>query len=118
MKVSNEKRGEDTLIKISGAKIVSGEILEKNVYIKDKNIYTPGKNLPILSGTTRKRLKNLCLKYNIKFMECNINIEDIGKYDFCFISNSLMGIMKVIQINDIRFDKDNQLFEFIWRNLL
>jgi hypothetical protein len=29
-----------------------------------------------------------------------------------------MGIMKVIQINDIRFDKDNQLFEFIWRNLL
>jgi 4-amino-4-deoxychorismate lyase len=101
---------------------LNGLILEGSMsnifFIKDKNIYTPGKNLPILSGTTRKRLKNLCLKYNIKFMECNINIEDIGKYDFCFISNSLMGIMKVIQINDIRFDKDNQLFEFIWRNLL
>lgn len=82
-------------------------------FIKDKTIYTPSSELSILNGTMKKRIKDICGELNIKLKEAKINISQINSYDFVFISNSLMGIMKVTQIDDVMFEDENIIFSKI-----
>ena len=97
-----------------------GNILEcsfSNIFfIKDKTIVTPDKSLPILNGITRKRVISFCIgKFDIIYE--NINIEDIKRFDFCFITNSLMGCMRVNKIDDHVFERKNEIFEIIKENI-
>lgn len=97
-----------------------GNILEcsfSNIFfIKDKTIFTPDKSLPILNGITRKRVISFCIgKFDVIYE--NINIEDIKRFDFCFITNSLMGCMKVNKIDDYFFESENKIFEIIKENI-
>ena len=43
----------------------------------------------------------------------NIKIRDIAEYDFVFVTNSLMNVMKVTQIEDIFYEISNDLFDKI-----
>lgn len=87
-----------------------------NIYfIKDNKIYTPNKKLPILNGTMKKRIIDICLDLEIDIKQCDIKIEDIEEFEFCFISNSLMGLMKVNKIEKIKFKSCNNIFEQLWR---
>lgn len=97
-----------------------GNILEcsfSNIFfIKDKTIFTTDKCLPILNGITRKRVISFCIgKFDIIYE--NINIEDVKKFDFCFITNSLMGCMRVNKIDDYFFESENEIFEIIKENI-
>ena len=40
-----------------------------------------------------------------------INVNEIHKFDFVFISNSLIGAMKVAQIEDILYDDKNMAMD-------
>lgn len=73
-----------------------------NIFIvKDKNIYTPHEDSGILKGTVRSfLLKN----YNVK--EKNISLEDLLQCDEIFITNSLIGIMKISKFEDKIYKKD------------
>lgn len=86
-------------------------------FIKDRQIYTPNKELPILNGIMKRRIKKLCEELKINIVESDIKINNISNFDFCFVSNSLMGAMKVTHINDIKFDDYNNVFDILWRNL-
>ena len=86
-------------------------------FIKDRQIYTPNKELPILNGIMKRRIKKLCEELEINIVESDIKINNISNFDFCFVSNSLMGAMKVTHINDIKFDDYNNVFDILWRNL-
>lgn len=86
-------------------------------FIKNRQIYTPDKELPILNGIMKRRIKNLCKELQINMVESDIKINNISDFDFCFVSNSLMGAMKVTHINDIKFDDYNDTFNILWRNL-
>lgn len=86
-------------------------------FIKDRQIYTPNKELPILNGIMKRRIKKLCEELEINIVESDIKINNISDFDFCFVSNSLMGAMKVTHINDIKFDDYNDTFNILWRNL-
>lgn len=83
-------------------------------FVKDEKIYTPNEKLPILNGTMKKRIMELCVELGVNIEQCDIKIMDIDKFDFCFLSNSLMGIMKVRQINEIKFDCFNKTFDKLW----
>ena len=94
-----------------------GTILECSMsnifFIKDDIVLTPSSNLPILNGTKKKRIIETCQELNIKVEETEINVNEIHKFDFIFISNSLMGAMKVAQIEDILYDDKNIIFDKI-----
>lgn len=101
---------------------LNGVVLEcamSNIFfIKNRVIYTPSEKLPIINGIMKKRIVALCGELNIKVVESDIKITEIDKFEYCFISNSLMGIMKVIKLNDISFNEKNEVFDYIWRKLM
>jgi 4-amino-4-deoxychorismate lyase len=87
-------------------------------FIKDRQIYTPNKELPILNGIMKRRIKEFCEELKINIIETDINITEISKFDFCFLSNSLMGVMKVKNIDNVEFDEYNDIFNSLWRVLV
>mgnify|MGYP003375511405 CR=1 FL=1 len=86
-------------------------------FIKDNIVYTPSEKLPILNGTTKRKIEKLCIELSIEIKKSNISINEIGDFDFVFVSNAIMGVMKVVQIEDFIYDKDNDLFEIIKENI-
>ncbi|GAA0712551.1 aminotransferase class IV [Paraclostridium ghonii] len=86
-------------------------------FIKDEKIYTPNEKLPILEGTMKRRIMEVCVELGINIEQSDIKITDIDKFDFCFLSNSLMGIMKVRQINEIEFKCVNKTFDKLWSKI-
>ena len=94
-----------------------GNILECSMsnifFIKGNCVYTPSSNLPILNGTMKKRIFGICSEINIPLIEKNIKISEILDYDFVFVTNSLMKIMKVTQIEDVFYESSNVLFDKI-----
>lgn len=63
-------------------------------FINQGKVYTPAVECGLLNGVVRKYVIN---KYNA--IEGKYNISDLYESDGVFITNSLMGIMKVIKIN-------------------
>ncbi|MFI3210662.1 MAG: aminotransferase class IV [Peptostreptococcaceae bacterium] len=82
-------------------------------FIKDDKVYTPSSNLYFLCGIIRNRIVEICIDNNIEVTESKININSINNFDFCFVSNSLMNIIKVEKIGEISYNKENIIFDKI-----
>lgn len=67
--------------------------------IKDENIYTPSCSNGLLNGTIR----DWVIK-NFNVIECNITIKDLKNMDEVFVTNSLIGIMKIKSIEKLQFN--------------
>ena len=74
-----------------------------NIFFVDNknNIVTPKVQDGLLNGIIREWIIE-----NNNVIEKSINIKDISNYKEAFLTNSLMGIMKVTSINDIKFTCD------------
>lgn len=68
--------------------------------IKDKKIYTPSCSNGLLNGTIRDWIIK-----NFEVIESDITIKDLENMDEIFITNSLIGIMKVKSIEKLQFNK-------------
>ncbi|MGO1043306.1 aminotransferase class IV [Clostridioides difficile] len=94
-----------------------GVILECSVsnifFIRGSKVYTPSSKLPILNGTIKKRIIKICDELHIELVENEINISEISSFDFVFVTNSLMGAMKVTEIDKTEFGKENVVFNKI-----
>ncbi|UWD47790.1 aminotransferase class IV [Clostridioides difficile] len=94
-----------------------GVILECSMsnifFIRGNKVYTPSSKLPILNGTIKKRIIKICDELHIELVENEINISEISSFDFVFVTNSLMGAMKVTEIDKIEFSKENVIFNKI-----
>ncbi|EGT3787505.1 aminodeoxychorismate lyase [Clostridioides difficile] len=82
-------------------------------FIKGERVYTPSDRLPILNGIIKKRIIEICDELHIELIENEINISEISSFDFVFVTNSLMGAIKVIEIDKIKFNKENVVFDKI-----
>lgn len=79
------------------------ETTVSNIFcIKDKKIYTPKCSNGLLNGTVRDWIIR-----NFKVSKCNITLDELKNMDEVFLTNSLIGIMKVKFIEDIRFNKED-----------
>ena len=81
-----------------------GEICEGTVsnifFVKDGNIYTPEKCCGILPGIMRGYLmENYTVEEGVFFPE------DLGQFSECFVTNSLMGVMPVMQLGERVFER-------------
>ena len=72
-------------------------------FIKNNILYTPSINCGLLNGIIRMWIIN-----NFNVVEGQFSIEDILHCDGAFITNSLLGIMKINSINNIDV-KDNNI---------
>ncbi|MCC0685185.1 aminotransferase class IV [Clostridioides sp. ZZV15-6383] len=94
-----------------------GVILECSMsnifFIKGERVYTPSGKLPILNGIIKKRIIKICDELHIELVENEINMLEISSFDFVFVTNSLMGAMKVTEIDKIKFNKENVIFDKI-----
>ena len=69
--------------------------------LKDNKIYTPSCYNGLLNGTIRDWIIN-----NFEVIECDITMKDLKSMDEVFVTNSLLGIMKVKSIEDLQFNKN------------
>ena len=111
------KRGFDDAIFLN----TEGEILECSMcnifFIKDNKIYTPKDELPILNGIMKKRIEDIFVELNIELIKSEKYIDEIKDFEFSFVTNSLMGAMKVQSIENIKYNNDNILFKKILSKL-
>ena len=111
------KNGFDDAIFLS----TEGKILECSMcnifFIKDNKIYTPKDELPILNGIMKKRIEDICIELNIEVVKKEIYIDEINDFEFSFVTNSLMGAMKVKLIENTKYNNDNILFKKILSKL-
>ena len=100
---------------------LNGYILECSMsnifFIKENKIYTPKIESSILNGIMRTRVIEICKTLDIICIEDDIHIDSIDKFDFCFITNSLMELMKVKCVDSIIFENANEIYENISRNV-
>lgn len=109
------KNGFDDAIFLS----TEGKILEcfyvQYIFIKYNKIYTPKDELPILNGIMKKDRRYLhWTKYRGSKKE--IYIDEINDFEFSFVTNSLMGAMKVKLIENTKYNNDNILFKKYYPN--
>jgi len=70
-----------------------------NVFIvKDKVIYTPPVDTPVLPGIIRQQVIRLADQYKMKLIEKEIVIHDLLAAEEVFITNSIMELMPVTKI--------------------
>jgi len=71
-------------------------------FIKDKELFTPSLECSCLDGITRRVVFDLAKKYNIKAYEGNFSISDLYACDEVFLTNSLVGIMPLVSVEERR----------------
>ena len=79
-----------------------------NIFIvKNDKIYTPKVSCGLLNGIIR-----MWVIENFPVIEKELRLDDLKNADEVFITNSLMGIMKVKKFEDIEY-KNNKIIENI-----
>ena len=64
-------------------------------------------------GTTKRRIIDICDELDIQVEESEIKLNQIKEFDFVFVSNSIMGMMKITHIDEIKYNEYNELFNKI-----
>lgn len=100
---------------------LNDEVLEGSMtnifFIKENKVYTPIIDKSALPGIIRFKVIDICKKMNIELIEKVIKLDEIEEFEFCFITNSLIDLMKVVMINNINYQKENKIFRKIHCNL-
>ena len=82
-------------------------------FIKGNKLYTPSDELPILNGIMKKRIEHICDELSIEVIKKEIHLDEINDFEFSFVTNSLMGAMKVKLIDNTKYNDENVLFKKI-----
>jgi branched-chain amino acid aminotransferase len=71
-----------------------------NIFIiKNNQLKTPRVNEFVLSGITRQAILDICRENSISFMEDTITEKNMQEADEIFLTNSVIGVLPVSQIN-------------------
>ena len=75
-------------------------------FVKGGVVITPCLDASILPGITRQTVIDICQENAISIMEKRFSIEELIDADECFITNSIMEIMPVLTIDDIKIGNE------------
>lgn len=97
-KENAKKIGYDDVIFLNEKGYVTETSCANIFIVKNKEIFTPKINDGLLDGIIRRKIVE---NFNVK--EKNITIEDLNKTEEVIITNSLMGIMSIKKIDNIKY---------------
>ena len=80
-------------------------------FIKDKELFTPSLECGCLNGITRRVIFDLAKKYHIKAYEGAFSILDLYACDEAFLTNSLMGIMPLVSVEERRIGRGRSRYK-------
>ena len=84
------------------------EACTANLFIfLDNEWKTPKLDSSGVAGVQRRQIMTLALQAGISIVEEHIHIDRLGQAQAIFLSNALMGIVPVIQYQDIIFDSES-----------
>lgn len=84
-------------------------------FIKEDTIYSPNSK-DILKGITWQYVVKICNRLGVKFIEQDIPLSDINKFDSCFLTGTSPKIMPISKINNINFQVRNYITSNILEN--
>ena len=76
--------------------------------IKDKNLIT-AKGEAVLRGITRDKIFKIAKSLGIEVEEKEIKASEISDLDSLFISGTSVAILPISQVDDIKFDVNNEI---------
>ncbi len=75
-------------------------------FIKNDSVFTaPGEE--VLLGITRKQILEVCSELNIKVVERNIYLEDLGEIDGAFMTGTSVNVLPITTIGKKKLDSVN-----------
>lgn len=95
------KNGADDMLFLNEKGYITETSCSNIFLIKNHGILTPRRENGLLSGIIRKWIIE-----NFKVQETDITLNDVKEADEVFITNSLMGIMKIKQIDDFTYNDE------------
>ncbi|PRR83406.1 aminotransferase class IV [Clostridium vincentii] len=100
-KAKANKNGADDMLFLNEKGYITETSCSNIFLIKNHGILTPRRENGLLSGIIRKWIIE-----NFKVQETDITLNDLKEADEVFITNSLMGIMKIKQIDDFTYNDE------------
>lgn len=89
------------------------EASRSNIFFtKGETVFTTP-DLLILPGITRKKVLEACSRLDMEVKFENINLEDLGSYDSCFLTGTARKIVPVKKIENMEFEVGNSLVQKI-----
>ncbi|WP_026476859.1 aminotransferase class IV [Alkaliphilus transvaalensis] len=103
-------------------KNIHGDLCEGTIsnlfFIRSDELYTPKTECGLLAGIMREKVLEIALKEGIKINVGCFKKEDLLKADEVFLTNSLMEIMPVVQLEEKKFNlKNNKMTQMMMEKL-
>ncbi|BBE31719.1 4-amino-4-deoxychorismate lyase [Tepiditoga spiralis] len=95
--------GYDETIFLNSKNYICEGTISNIFFIKNKKLYTPSLKNGLLNGIIRSKIIEICRQNSIDITEGNYTLEDLLKADEIFLTNSLMGVMPVLKVNNVNF---------------
>lgn len=97
LKMAHQKRATEAIWFTVDNRLAEGCI--SNVFlVKDSVLYTPPIETPVLAGVARKTVCQIAIKNSIELVEKDLYIDDVLKADEIFLTNVIMQIMPINQV--------------------
>lgn len=102
-KIEAKKRGVYEALMLNAEGYFTEGTTSNLFFVLNKILCTPSINCGILNGITRKIVLDLALKNGIKIKEGEFQKEDISNVSEVFITNSIIELMPVCQIDEVNY---------------
>ncbi|MFH1776461.1 MAG: aminodeoxychorismate lyase [Candidatus Omnitrophota bacterium] len=99
------RRGAQEAIMLNSKGLVCEGAISNIFIVKGKDLYTPAITTGCLNGITRNTVIEIARRKQILVKETDISIEQLSGADEIFITNSLMEVMPVVEINNRRINR-------------
>lgn len=119
--VRAKKVGYDTALFLNEKGYICETSYANIFFVKDNEIYTPHLRSGILKGIMRDNIIRFLSSKGYRINKTFIGYNNINNFDECFLTNSVIGIMPVKQIDDVFYNGRSIIeliikFKKFWRS--
>lgn len=103
---TSKEKGFDECIFLNVKDKISEGAISNLFFVKDNEVFTPSKECGLLQGIIRKKVIDIIKKIGLNITEGEFDKKTLYDADEIFLTNSLMNIMPVSQIESTKFNID------------